>query len=977
MAPLLATTTHYSILRGVHTPEALCVYAKKNGYSSIALTDRNNLYALPLFLDLCEKHGLKPIIGAELYHDGVSALVYAHGNRGYSNLCRIITHKHCSKSFDLAGELKAHFSGLTMATRDTSLLMELHRKLPVYYRITSLKRLPEAVRGCGIPALIVPWAAFITPEDYALHRLLRAIDNNTSLSRLPEEDCIPENAVIVPWEELRARFAVFEDAVAATEHFAGSLISKTDFGAPIMPEFNSDEPPPELLRRKAYEGAHYRYPELTRKITDRLEYELGVIEKKRYVSYFLVVDDIVKQSPRTCGRGSGAASLVAYCLGITNVDPIRYNLMFERFISPERKDPPDIDVDFAWDERDDVLDYVFEKYTGKHAAMVATHQTFGPRMALRETARVYGMTESEISTVTGKIPFLAMAAPMGYEIEEVFRLHPKLRDIPLDPPWPEIIRIAQRLLKMPRGIGTHCGGVIITPMEIASVAPVQISAKGYPIIQWEKDGAERMGLVKIDLLGNRSLAVIRDTLANLKQEKISINEQAWEPAHDPSTQRLLARGKSIGVFYVESPSMRLLQEKTGRGDFEHLVIHSSIIRPAANKWINEYIDRLKGKPWKQIIPPLSELLKDSYGILVYEEDVTRVAMAVAGFSYEHADKLRKLVTRQKSEEAVARYQRAFFEGVKQKRILLDHGKQIWEMILHFGGYSFCKPHSASYCRISYQSAWLKAHYPAPFMAAVMSNYGGFYTTQAYISESQRLGIHVYPPDVNASEDRFIARGNSISVGLCQIKGLSSTAKERILNRRHEGRLFRNVNDFLERCSIDESDAEHLVKAGALDSLSPKHNRPQIFWQMRCFYRSFNEEKSVPRFRSFSRLQLLRFEYGASGFLTACHPIQLVSHRRIPNTIKISMINKSKVNRFVVFSGWCVTSKTVATKSGESMQFVTFEDETGICETVLFPDAYTIFVRYLTWQEAFWVRGKVVDDHGAIIVEVRSIAPLKE
>ncbi|MBD3320777.1 MAG: DNA polymerase III subunit alpha, partial [Chitinivibrionales bacterium] len=441
-----------------------------------------------------------------------------------------------------------------------------------------------------------------------------------------------------------------------------------------------------------------------RTITDRLEYELSVIEKKRYVSYFLVVDDIVRQSPRTCGRGSAAASLVAYCLGITNVDPIRYNLMFERFISPQRKDPPDIDVDFAWDERDGVLDYVFEKYTHKHAAMVATHQTFGPRMALRETARVYGMTESEISAVTRKIPWLAMAVPQGFEIEQVLKFHPRLKDIPLDPPWPEIIATAQKLLKMPRGIGTHCGGMIITPMEISSVAPVQISARGYPIIQWEKDGAEQMGLVKIDLLGNRSLGVIRDALANLKNEQIIIDERAWEPALDPSTQRLLAEGKSIGVFYVESPAMRLLQEKTGRGDFEHLVIHSSIIRPAANKWINEYIDRVKGKPWKNILPCLSTLLEDSYGILVYEEDVTRVAMKIAGFQYEHADKLRKLVTRQKKQEAVSLYAWLFFDGARKNSIPPEHARNVWDMICNFGGYSFCKPHSASYCQVSYQSA---------------------------------------------------------------------------------------------------------------------------------------------------------------------------------------------------------------------------------------------------------------------------------
>ncbi|MBD3320776.1 MAG: hypothetical protein GF350_06755 [Chitinivibrionales bacterium] len=262
------------------------------------------------------------------------------------------------------------------------------------------------------------------------------------------------------------------------------------------------------------------------------------------------------------------------------------------------------------------------------------------------------------------------------------------------------------------------------------------------------------------------------------------------------------------------------------------------------------------------------------------------------------------------------------------------------------------------------------------MAAVMSNYGGFYTTQAYISEAQRLGITVYPVDVNRSEIRFISRGNSISVGLCQIKGLSSKAQKTICKSRCNSGNFSDLNDFFRRCSIDENDAEILAKAGALDSLAPSYNRAQIFWQMRCFFRKQTSIAQVPRFRPFSKRQVLGFEYASTGFLTKCHPVQLVHQKQNRNLIKIKMICKKAVGRIVTFCGWCVTSKTVATKRGESMQFVTFEDETGICETVLFPGAYAGFVRYLGWQEAFFVSGQVVDDHGATIVEVRSIAPVK-
>ncbi|MBD3315126.1 MAG: DNA polymerase III subunit alpha, partial [Chitinivibrionales bacterium] len=613
-------------------------------------------------------------------------------------------------------------------------------------------------------------------------------------------------------------------------------------------------------------------------------------------------------------------------------------------------------------------------YGTAHAAMVCIHSTFGFRGALRETARVYGITESEISGVTKKIPYFFGESKNALGIADFLATHPRTRGLHLDPPWPEIIERAQRIVGLPSSIGTHPGGVVITPGRIDEYVPVEISAKGIPIIQWEKDGAEDAGLVKIDLLGNRSLAVIRDTLANLREQGITIDEMRWEPTKDARTIELLARGNTMGVFYVESPAMRLLQRKVGRGDFEHLVIHSSLIRPAANKYAEEYVRRVRGKPYRFEHPLLRKVLAETYGIMVYQEQVSQVAMALAGFNAQEADELRKVMTKKHRRARLRDFREKFFGGAGRNGVPSDVIERIWNMCMSFSGYSFCKPHSASYCQVSFQSAWLKAHYPAAFMAAVIGNYGGFYTTQAYIGEAQRLGIKVYPPDVNKSRRTYVARGGAMRVGLRQIKGLSEGAVTAVVESGLGESPFKDLEDFLERAQLDEADAQRLVLAGACDSLEPSLNRAQLIWKMKCRYRGRADRyDAVPPLKSNSRREMLRAQYRALGFLTEVHPITLVKTTRPRGAVKIGDL-REHIGSTVTFLGWGVTSRTVTTRYGEGMQFFTFEDETGLVETVLFPAAYRRYVRCLGWQEAFWITGRVTQTFGAIVVEVREVRP---
>jgi DNA polymerase-3 subunit alpha/error-prone DNA polymerase len=738
-----------------------------------------------------------------------------------------------------------------------------------------------------------------------------------------------------------------------------------------------------LLRDAAYKGARKRYGnDLSEIVVDRLEQELCIIEKMGFSSYFLVVQDIVSRSPRICGRGSGAASLVAYCLEITNVCPVKHNLYFERFLNPGRSDPPDIDIDFAWDERDEVLRTVLEQYNG-HAALVCNHVFFKPRMAIREVAKVFGLTEREIGRITKRLPWFWRTDDDSDNLLQRLKQLPKLGELDFPEPWPKIIRIAQRIIGIPRYISVHPGGVVITPRPIDEYVPVEFAPKGVPIIQWEKDSTEESGLVKIDLLGNRSLGVIRDTIANMKDNATAFDENLWEPEDDAATQTNVAKGDTMGCFYIESPAMRLLQKKAKVGDFKHLVIHSSIIRPAANEYIREYIRRLHGGDWEPIHPLLADVLDETFGIMVYQEDVSKTAVALAGFSHVDADGLRKIMSKKDRARKLDNYKQRFAAGAKARGITGKQIKSIWDMMMSFSGYSFCKPHSASYARVSFQAAYLKTHYPAEFMAAVISNQGGFYSTFAYVSEAKRMGVNILPPDVNKSDFKWKGNAGSVRVGLLSVKHLSSNTCKHITEKRESG-AYCDMVDFLERVQPNENEVRSLIHAGAFDSLHPKENRASLLWELACWQKSgFSRSEAVdlfgtrqyipkPPFPPEKELKRLRNEFAALGFLCDRHPMVLYN-----DFLKKWRIVKAKdlpsfVGKNVHIAGLLITGKVVYTKHGNPMEFLTFEDETGLVETTFFPKVYRHFCSILDRGRPFVLYGKVEEDFGAVTMTVTRV-----
>jgi error-prone DNA polymerase len=981
--------SNYSFCRGANRIEELVDAALARGMTALALTDTNGMYGLVWFLQYAAERGLRPIAGAELRTDDERAVLLACNRGGYSALCRLISRRQLDPAFSLSKALLESREHLIVLSDRLPLLQALGRQNGtgrLYVELNDPAAEPALLDfSCrsGVPIVATNDVYLVDPADHPMHRLLRAIALNTCLSRIPPEELAAQDRWLKPPEEMARRYPHLSRALENTLRIAGECSTDFDIGKIVFPAFETPNGTDafEFLREECYRGAERRYGELSESVLKRLEYELKIIRDKGFAPYFLVVRDIVQQSTRTCGRGSAAASLVSYCLGITHVEPITHDLFFERFLNEGRSDPPDIDVDFPWDERDAVLDYVFQKYGVDRAAMISNHVGFRCRAAVREVAKVYGLPEAEIKAVTQRMGIFWSIRHL-----EDFVMHdPVYKDLELKDPWPEIVRLAVKLDGYPRNMSVHCGGVVIVPDRIDNHVPVEPAPKGVRIIQWEKDQAEDAGLVKIDLLGNRSLAVIRDALAAIKENYgVVIEYDRWDPTTDPKTQDLIRRGDTVGVFYVESPAMRQLQQKCGRGDFDHLVIHSSIIRPAANKYIREYVRRLRGGAYQPLHPIMDEVLKETYGIMVYQEDVSRIAMAMAGFSAVDADTLRKILSKKRAGKKLEDYREMFYRGAAARGVSREVVDQVWEMILSFAGYSFCKPHSASYALVSYKSAYLRAHYPAEFIAAVLTNQGGYYSPFAYVSEARRMGLQVLLPDVNSSRKEYWGREKEVRVGLMQLKGFKEVSLEALVEARRQ-RPFNSLEDFLSRVEMDPADVKILIKAGAMDSIANGATRPEMIWKALAWHETRAAQRAVslslfpevrpvvtPRVPQYSARTVLEHELETLDFLISRHPLTLYCEplARLRHVRAADL--KQHVGKRVTTVGWWVSGKVVTTKDEEPMEFISFEDTGALYETTFFPQAYARFCHILNRSRPYVLTGLVEEDFGAVTLTVDSV-----
>jgi len=974
---------------GVPTVEALCQAVKDQGQDSLALTDINGLYGAIHFLEVAREHGLKPILGAELISGVHRAVLLAKNPTGYANLCRILSARHCDESFDFLKTVALHRTGLVLLSDDPVAVTawQAESAEDLYIELTPGESLQDAValsRRLRLPPVATTRAAFLHPPDYHAHRLLRAIAQNTTLSRLKAEHCALPSHWLMSEPMLARHLPHVPEAITNTRRIAEQCHTDWDFKQTIFPSFRqlSSEAAFDTLQRKTHDGAIWRYGTLATVVRQRIEKELTVIRDKGYADYFLVVDEIVRQAPRTCGRGSAAASIVSYCLGITHVDPIRHNLLFERFLNPGRHDPPDIDVDFPWDERPAILDWVFTQYGHRHAAMVANQNTLATRAALREIAKVYGLPAAEIGKA---LNFLQRRADFvdvqsGMTVQDWAR--GVCKALNLRNPWPEILYWSTQLDGHFRNLGLHPGGVVLVPDEIRRYVPIEISASNLPVIQWEKDQTEEAGLVKIDLLGNRSLAVIRDAIAAVARNTGHvIDYAAWNPLSDPATNDLIRRGETMGCFYVESPATRLLLKKLWAGMpparramadvFEYLVVVSSIIRPAANVFADEFVRRAHGQRYRSLHPLLDDVLQETHGIMVYQEDVMKVAVALGGFSVEDGDQLRKVLSKKHKARQLRDYQRKFYEGATIRGVQQHVIDAIWAMVMSFAGYSFCKPHSASYAQVSFKSAYLRAHYPAEFIAAVVSNQGGYYSVFAYLSEGRRMGLTILPPDINASVWVYTGTGTTVRVGLMQIKGLQEDLAKQIIAEREQHGSYRSLSDFLSRVKLDYAQAKLLIKSGCFDSIAGELTRPGILWRVFAA-QAAKPPSSIPIPTEYSAQKKLHHELALFGFPLRCHPLDLFTEALAATpSIRAKELDQY-VGKEATLIGWLLTEKIVSTKKGEPMEFMTLEDQTGMYDATLFPNTYRQYCHLLAINQAYVVRGLVEEHFSTVTVTVKTL-----
>ena len=985
------------MMRGPEPLEALVLAARERGMDRFALTDTNALYGFVFYRQICAEMGLTTIAGAEIVEAGAAAaapggagraVLLARGRAGYSSLCHVITARHLDAQFTLERAVRRHAEGLVLLSEDRALLESLRDSLPVYAELVpgrGDRPLRAWARRQGIPCVATNDVHFVRPESRRLHQILRAIDRNTTLERVPADDLAESGRTFASAEEMEARLSHAPEALENAARLGEECAVDWEMGRTIFPSYPLERGDAfEVLRARCEAGIVHRYGKRpAAEVRERLARELAIIREKGFADYFLIVEAITSRTPRICGRGSGAASIVAYLLGITHVDPVRHNLFFERFLSPERKDPPDIDVDFAWDERDQIqLDVLAENGAPVRAAMVANHVGFQQRGAIHEIAKVYGLPEAEIVNVTKRLQ-----GHWGVEDPiEGMRHRARFRDVDFEPPWPEILAQAEALEGHPRHVAVHSGGIVMVPDELANHVPVEIAPKGVPIVQWEKDQTEDFGLVKMDLLGNRSLGVIRDALAAVEQNTgHKVDERTWNPIDDPATQRLMATGQTIGVFYAESPSMRQLQRKAAKGDFDHLVIHSSMIRPAANTYIREYLRRLHGGAYDPLHPALRHTLDETYGIMCYQEDVTKVSMELAGLPLAQAEQIRKALGHKRPLKPLRAHMADFYAGALARGVAREVIDKVWDMILSFAGYSFCKPHSASYALVSFRSGWLRAHFPAEFIAAVISNQGGYYDTFAYVSEGKRMGLRFLPPDVNASSREYMGRGAEVRMGLMQVKGLHAGAVRGLLDSRAADGVFGSFDELRRRVALHPGDAELLVKSGACDSIAGGRTRAELLWEMYLDEAAPRATgtgdlfapppAAAPPAETYDAETMLHHEVETLGFLVSAHPLEPYERAMRGRGVIAAKDLDRHVGRRVKVLGWHVTSKLIHAGDERLMEFVGFEDTTALYDATFFPDAYERFCHLLAGPGPFLLTGRVEEDFGVCALTVDGLERL--
>lgn len=975
-AMLLNCHTYYSYHYGTYSIEGLINEVVAKGYDSFALTDINNTSACLDTIRLCLKmQGIKPVVGID-FRNGIQQqyVGLAINNGGFTELNRHLSaHLRFKNDFDpIAPEFQYAY---IIYPFESYKGWELRENEYIGVSVKDLSSFAFAVSKISVSKLVILHSVtFSGKRQFNMHRLLRAIDNNMLLSMLPRHEQATGSEVILSREELHKAYSSHPEIIRNTERLlrnchiefvydklAGK--NKRYFGT-------STEEDMKLLKNECSgENLKYRYPNADTEVYARISKELGVIEKMNFTSYFLINWDITRYARSKgyyyVGRGSGANSIIAYLLKITDVDPIDLDLYFERFINEHRNNAPDFDIDFSWTDRDDITRYIFDKYGDEHTALLGSYNTFQQDAVTRELGKVFGLPPKEIDHLqkTGK-------AGTGDELSKL------------------VLKYSKLLKGFPSHLSVHASGIVISEEPIYAYSATSFPPKGYHTTQFSMQEAEDIGLCKFDILSQRGLAKIKDSLEIISKNKGRVIDihKIDEFKEDEEIKKLLRIGNTTGCFYVESPAMRMLLTKLRADDYLRLVAASSIIRPGVSKsgMMREYIlrfqDTKRREEARERLPQLYNLLEETFGVMVYQEDVIKIAHFFAGLTLEESDILRRGMSwkfKQRNEFSVVRDK--FFSNCKEKGYPDDLVYETWKQIESFANFAFSKGHSASYAVESYQALYLKAYFPLEYMVATLNNGGGFFRPELYVHEARMQGGIIHPPCVNNSNYETVIKGREIYLGLGMLRDMDEKVAKAIILDRDQNGPFLDLKEFTRRVPLPIEQMRILVRVGAF-AFTGKQKKA-ILWEI---YALLHKDKNVvsnelfevpvkewklPKLThydiddAFDELEILGFPLG-SPFL--------ILKDGVPETIFARDLVHDQV---VTISAYFVHNKRTWTEKGEDMFFGTFLDFAGKwVDTVHFPPVAKAYP--FNGPGCYTITGKVVEEYGYISIEVYTMKRLE-
>jgi DNA polymerase-3 subunit alpha len=969
---LLNSHTYYSYKFGTLSIEQLVQEAKGKAYDSIVLSDINNTSACLDFIRQCDKEQIKPILGIDFRNGAQQQYIgIAMNNDGFKDLNEHLTqYLHSDDNFPKKAPVFQN-AYLIYPFGDID-YQSLKENEFVGIKPSQLSKLLFSDwKNQQDKLVIMQSVTFSNKRDFNIHRLLRAINKNVLLSRLPKSEEAHADEIMFQNQDLQELYREYPQIIENTQKILDNCSISFEFKTSKNKQTytESHEEDFELLKQESLKGLKYRYKEPSQKVLERMEKELKVIKQLNFCAYFLINWDMINYArSKGCyyvGRGSGANSMVAYLLRITDVDPIELDLYFERFINPARTSPPDFDIDFSSRDRNNITRYLFDRYGWDHTALIGTYITFQYRSMIREIGKVFGLPVQEIEKLQKRTDLKG--------IDDMGLL---------------VLKYSKLIHGFPSHLSVHSSGIIISEEPINTYTATIMPPKGFPTIHFSMLEAEDIGFAKFDVLGQRGLSKIEDAVAIVEKNRGDIID-IHDLEHfkkDEKVKNLLKQGKTIGCFYVESPAMRMLLTKLEADDYIRLVAASSIIRPGVAKsgMMREYILRYRHPERREVarneMPELYDLLEETYGVMVYQEDVIKVAHYFAGLTLAEADVLRRGMSwKFKQRNEFGKIKDKFFSNCKKKQYPLLIVERVWTQIESFANYAFSKGHSASYAVESFQALYLKAHYPLEYIVATINNGGGFYRKESYVHEARMHGAQIEPPCINNSDYITVIHGHVIHLGLSLINHLENTTVKTLLTERYTNGDFENLRDFMKRVPVSLEQLTILIRINAFRFT--EKSKKELLWDAHFILKKdkrtkpektlFNEkpkEFKLPELYSHP-LEAAYDELEIIGFSCSITPFKLID--KLPKTCLLAKDFVNMISKQVEIIGYLIHVKRTRTGGGKYMSFGVFTDLTGHwIDTVQFPK---IMAQYpFRGPGCYLIKGKVVSEFGFISIEVSEL-----